>query len=186
MKKLVLALTLPLLFAACSSDENKSDNSLTGTNANSSSSSNAPSPGSPEEFAGVLANFVIDSNMAGIDSLIILHDEMKDVISNSNVTPAGKEAAISHIDTEIGKMKNDMSNGLKDIRSKATANNIIWMGAKYKTVRYTVAKPNGYEMMQLSCIVDFNGVEYPFTVTDVVHTSNGWKLGGKMYYGNAQ
>lgn len=191
MKKSVLAFTFlsALFLLSCNSDDSKADSTSATNNSGSNSSgssSNAVTPGSPEEFAGVLASYVIDSNLTGIDSLIILHDEMQAVISGSNVTPAGKEAAISHIDTEIGKMKNDMRNGLADIRMKGKANNIVWMGAKFKNARYSVAKPNGYEMMQLTCIIDFNGVEYPFTVTDVVHTSDGWKLGGKMYYGSDQ
>lgn len=141
-------------------------------------------PGSPEEFAYRLANFVIDSNYQGIADMIIQKQEMVELISNSSVTQAGKEAAISHVDVEIAKMKMDMSNGLREIRSSGTTAGMYWPNCKYKDARYDVAQPNGYDMMQLKVELDCNGITNVFTVTDVVRTKNGWKLGGKMMFGD--
>lgn len=141
-------------------------------------------PGSPEEFAKKLTEHVIDSNYQAIVDMIILKDEMVDLIKNSSVSTSGKEAAIAHVDTEIGKMKMDMFNGLTEIRKSGRTSGVVWENCKYKAARYDVKSPNGYEMMQLKCVIDCNGMEQVFTVTDVVHTPNGWKLGGKMMFGD--
>lgn len=141
-------------------------------------------PGSPEEFAKKLTEHVIDSNYQAIVEMIIVKDEMVDLIRNSRVSTAGKEAAISHVDTEIGKMKMDMFNGLAEIRKSGRALGLAWENCTYKSVRYDIKNPNGYDMMQLKCVIDCNGMEHVFTVTDVVKTPKGWRLGGKMMFGD--
>jgi hypothetical protein len=117
-------------------------------------------------------------------NLIITQEEMTEVITGSTVTAMGKEVAIKNIPAEISKMRVDYTNGLNDIRKQCEATGVEWSNCKFKDVTYEMNNPTGYFMAQLTCFVECNGIEYKFTVTDVVQTKNGWRLGGTMYFGD--
>jgi len=140
--------------------------------------------GTPEAFGVQVCNLVIKNDNQGLMDLIITQDEMTNVISNSSVSQMGKQVAISNIPTEISKMRVDYTNGLTDIRKNCEAAGIEWSNCKMKDVTCEVANPTGYNMAQIHCVLECNGMEYKFTVSDVVETENGWRLGGTMYYGD--
>lgn len=174
---------LLLLFISCGGDTaSTKENTATTTGTNTTTS--APQPGSPEEIGMKISNFVIANDNQGLTDLIIQQGEMEEVIKNSSVSQMGKEVAIKNIPTEISKMRMDYSNGLASIRSNIEATGADWSGCKFKNVTYEINNPTGYNMMQLHCTLDCGGLEQTFTVTDVVETPNGWKLGGTMYFGN--
>jgi hypothetical protein len=150
---------------------------------NSSASSGTPEAGSPKALAVELCNAVIANDTDAFMNLIITQEEMTALISGSAVSAMGKEAAISNIPTEISKMRIDITNGLAAVRQQCEANGAVWENTKYKDARFEINNPNGYNMMQLHCILECNSLEYIFTLSDVVETKNGWKLGGTMFYG---
>lgn len=171
---------LLFVFVACSSD---TPDQKSGSTSGSSGSNSAPEAGSPEEFGMRMANFVIANDNQGVIGLIIEQAEMEEVIKNSSVTTMGKEVAIKNIPMEISKMRVDYTNGLTEIRKSGEAAGIVWTNCKFKSAYYEISNPTGYNMMQLHCVLDCNGQEHEFTVTDVVETENGWKLGGTMMFG---
>lgn len=190
MRKLLL---IPVLLFAVSCSEEKADQPASGNTTNTTApdtiprttvtTTSEPEAGSPEAMAKQVCERVIANDHEGLMSLIITQDEMADVIKNSSVTKAGKEAAVDNRLTGIGQMRIDITNGLLEVRKQCEANGMVWENCTYKDARYEVNNPTGYNMMQLHCILDCNGMEYIFTVTDVVDSKNGWKLGGTMYYG---
>lgn len=173
-----------LFFNSCSGDGEtaKDENKTDATNPNAVE----VTEGTPEIVAKQIADYVIANDNQGMLNLIITQEEMTDVISGSTVTTMGKEVAIKNIPTEISKMRVDYTNGLADVRKQCEANGMVWANCKFKDVTYEMNNPTGYYMAQLTCVLECNGMEYKFTVTDVVQTENGWKLGGTMAYGEVQ
>lgn len=168
------------VFIACSDAPEQKTGESTGT---SGTSSNEPVAGSPEAFGKEIASFIIANDNQGVIGLIIEQTEMEEVIKNSSVTTMGKEVAIKNIPMEISKMRVDYTNGLTEIRKSGETAGIVWENCKFKEAYYEISNPTGYNMMQLHCVLDCNGQEHEFTVTDVVETENGWKLGGTMMFG---
>jgi hypothetical protein len=186
MRAFLFLIPASLLFlASCGNDTESKPAESTTPAASPSSASSAPQAGSPEETAMKLANLVIANDQEGLMGMIISPEEMKDVIANSSVMPQGKETAIKNIPTAISQMRADMTKGLTEVRSKCEEAGVVWENCRYKDARYEINNPTGYNMMQLHCIMDCNGMEYTFTLTDVAQTENGWRLGGIMYYGDA-
>lgn len=140
--------------------------------------------GTPEATGVQICNLIIANDNQGLMNLIITQEEMTDVISGSSVSQMGKEVAIKNIPTEISKMRVDYTNGLTDVRKNCEAAGVEWSNCKVKDVSYDMANPTGYYMAQLHCVLECNGQEYKFTVSDVVQTETGWKLGGTMYFGD--
>jgi PBP1b-binding outer membrane lipoprotein LpoB len=182
MRTLRLLIPALVLIASCSGDTEP---------ANNTSKTNATNPdavevteGTPVEAAKQIAGFVIANDNAGLMNLIITQEEMTEVITGSTVTPMGKEVAIKNIPTEISKMRVDYTNGLAEVRKQCEASGVEWSNCKFKDVKYEMNNPTGYFMAQLVCVLECNGMEYKFTVSDVVQTKNGWRLGGTMYYGD--
>lgn len=173
-----------LVISSCSGDaESTKDESKTNaTNPNAVE----VTEGTPEVVAKQIAECVIANDNQGMLNLIITQEEMTDVISGSTVTTMGKEVAINNIPTEISKMRVDYTNGLEDVRKQCEANGMVWANCKFKDVTYEMNNPTGYFMAQLTCVLECNGMEYKFNVTDVVQTENGWKLGGAMGYGEVK
>lgn len=184
MRTLRLLIPALVLIASCSGDtEPASDTSKTNaTNPNAVE----VTEGTPVETAKLIAQYVITNDNQGMMNLIITSEEMTEVITGSTVTPMGKEVAIKNIPTEISKMRVDYTNGLAEVRKQCEASGVEWSNCKYKDVTYEMNNPTGYFMAQLVCILDCNGMEYKFSVTDVVQTKNGWKLGGTMNYGETK
>lgn len=183
MRTLFLALaTISFTFISCggeSSDEKK-PSTTTATNP----AAVEVTEGTPEVTAKQIADYIISNNNQALMELIITQEEMTRVISESSVTSMGKEVAIRNIPTEISKMRVDYTNGMTDIRKQCEASGIEWSNCKFKDVTYEMNNPTGYFMAQLLCVLECNGMEYKFTVTDVVQTEGGWKLGGTMYFGD--
>lgn len=180
MKTFRLLLPAALLLASCSGDPEP---------ANQPAATDKPvakevTEGTPKAIAEQIAALVIANNNEGLLNLIITQEEMTDVIKGSSVTQMGKEVAIKNIPVEISKMRTDMTNGLADIRKQCETKGIDWAACRFKDVQYEMNNPTGYFMAQLKCTLDCNGMEYLFTVTDVVQAKNGWKLGGTMYSGD--
>ena len=137
----------------------------------------------PEGTAELIANYVIANDSSGLMGMIITEDEMKKAIASSNAPSDGKEFAISRVKEEVQVMKTDIKNGLEQIRTAGTATGIIWEDCSFKEAVPTIDKSRGFEMMRLKCILECDGSEYVFTVTDIVGTQHGWKLAGKMMFG---
>lgn len=188
MRKLFL-IPVVLFAVSCGSKEESNTSSSTSDTAAKTTPTTTvtvpaePVAGSPEATAKQICERVIANDHEGLMALIITQEEMADVIKNSSVTRAGKEAAVENRFVGIGQMRIDITNGLLEVRKQCEATGMVWENCKYKDARYEINNPTGYNMMQLHCILDCNGMEYIFTMTDVVDTKNGWKLGGKMYYG---
>ncbi len=185
MRLLRLFIPAALLFiASCSGDTDSAqdDSKTSATNPNAVE----VTEGTPAETAKQIAEFVIANDNQGLMNLIITSEEMTDVITNSSVTPMGKEVAIKNIPTEISKMRVDYTNGLADIRKQCETAGVEWSNCKFKDARYEMNNPTGYFMAQIVCILECNGMEYKFTTTDVVQTKNGWRLGGSMMYGETK
>lgn len=139
----------------------------------------------PEAYGRKIAELVIAGDYNAIDQLIISPDAMKAAISSSNVSPGGKEAAISRADAEVMKMHSEIRQGVDTVRARGMRNGIAWENANVKQVIPEVDKSRGFEMLRLKCVVECNGVETYFTVTDIVGTDKGWKLAGYFFYGDA-
>jgi hypothetical protein len=139
----------------------------------------------PEVFGRKLTELLIAGDHQSIDQLIISPDAMKKAIASSSVPANGKEAAISRADSEVMKMHSEIRAGVDTVRSLGTRNGLAWENATVKQVIPQVDKSRGFEMLRLKCIVECNGVESYFTVTDIVGTDNGWKLAGYFFYGDA-
>lgn len=139
----------------------------------------------PEAYGRKIAELVIAGDYNAIDQLIISPDAMKAAISSSNVSPGGKEAAISRADAEVMKMHSEIRQGVDTVRARGMRNGIAWENASVKQVIPEVDKSRGFEMLRLKCVVECNGVETYFTVTDIVGTDKGWKLAGYFFYGDA-
>lgn len=185
MKYLCTLIIFAAALISCS-EETASNSDSSTTNSTPPSTAKVITEGSPEEFAEKLANFVIDSNYTGIAGLVIERQEMIDLIKNSSVMREGKILAIEDVDTQIGMMKMDMSNGLVDIRNRGREAGIMWDHCNYKSCSYEVNNPTGYEMMQMKIVLECNSIEHTITVTDVPQTPAGWKLGGKILFGDVQ
>jgi hypothetical protein len=179
MRKLLFIAPVLFLFGSCGSDGGKSDDS---GNANTSTGNGASNPaavevteGTPLETAQQVAQFVIANDNAGLTGLIISAEEMNDVISNSSVSQMGKEVAIKNIPTEISKMRVDYTTGLAEVRKQCESIGVEWSNCKFKDATYEMNNPTGYFMAQIICILECNGMEYKFTISDVVQTKNGWR-----------
>lgn len=181
MSKKFLLIPVVLFAVACGNTE--TDTTAPPASSTTASSSAEPVEGSPKAMGKQIAELVIANDNAGLNALIISQEEMTAVITGSSVTPMGKEVAIKNIPVELPKMRNDITNGLAEVRKQCEANGVVWENCTYKDTRYEINNPTGYNMMQLHCILDCNGMEYVFTMSDVVETKNGWKLGGTMFYG---
>lgn len=177
----IFLITLVVTFSACGEGETNSSTSNPDAKEVSTSDNTTP-----EGTARMISNYVIANDYNGLANMIITADEMKEVISGSSVTPEGKKVAISRVNEEIKEMQLDTKSGLDEIRAKGTTAGIVWENCKFKEARPTIAEPSGFPMMQLKCVLECNGQEFVFTVTDIVETDNGWKLGGKMMYGDVQ
>jgi hypothetical protein len=139
----------------------------------------------PEVFGCKLTELLIAGDHQSIDQLIISPDAMKKAIASSNVPANGKEAAISRADSEVMKMHSEIRQGVDTVRARAMRNGFVWENATVKQVIPEVDKSRGFEMLRLKCIVQSNGAESFFTVTDIVGTDSGWKLAGYFFYGDA-
>jgi hypothetical protein len=140
--------------------------------------------GTPEAMGVQICNLVIANDNKGLTDLIITQEQMTNVITNSSVSQMGKQVAIGNIPTEISKMRVDYTSGMTDIRKNCEAAGVEWSNCKMKDVKCEVTNPTGYNMAQMHCVLECNGMEYKFTVSDVVETESGWRLGGTMYYGD--
>lgn len=176
-----LLIACALVFASCGS-EASSENSerATGTVITKGTIDNTTPQGTGELVAG----YVIANDYSGLANMIINHAEMEKAISGSNAPKEGKEFAIGRIDTEIKAMQTDIKTGLDQIRAAGTTAGIVWEQCTFKEAIPTIDKSRGFEMMRLKCVVECNGKEHSFTVTDIVGTDNGWKLAGKMIFGD--
>jgi len=185
MKKityLLAAFFVMNLFTACGGDASKENASSV---ANPAAKAPTVSEDDPEAYGRKLAELVIAGDYNAIDQLIISPDAMKNAVRSSNVSPAGKEAAISRADSEVMKMHGEIRAGVDTIRARAMRNGFAWENASVKQVIPEVDKSRGFEMLRLKCILQCNGVETYFTVTDIVGTDKGWKLAGYFFYGDA-
>lgn len=186
MKKSKLFLTLTcfsalMMCVSCGTDST----SESGTS--SSSNSNAKEPvvaNDPVKFGQTVTELIIANNYQGLAALIIKHDEMEKAISGSTAPQNGKEFAISRIDDEIKVMQVDVKTGLDNIRSSGTAAGIVWENCTFTEAVPTIDNARGFEMMSLKCILTCNGVNHHITITDIVGTDDGWKLGGKLFFGD--
>ncbi|HTF06432.1 MAG TPA: hypothetical protein VK826_20510 [Bacteroidia bacterium] len=140
-------------------------------------------PDATQAFGQKVTELVIANDYAGLTSLIITKDEMTKAIQGSTAPANGKEFAISRVEDEIKEMQVDVKTGLDQIRASGTTAGIVWDKCTFKEARPSIDQSRGFDMMQLKCVIDCNGTEHIFTVTDVVGTDAGWKLGGKMIYG---
>jgi hypothetical protein len=170
------------LLSACGSDASTENSTSV---ANPAAKAPAVSDDDPEVFGRKVAELVIAGDYTAIDQLIISPDAMKNAVRNSNVSPAGKEAAISRADSEVMKMHGEIRLGVDTVRARAMQNGFAWENATVKQVIPEVDKSRGFEMLRLKCILQCNGVETYFTVTDIVGTDKGWKLAGYFFYGDA-
>lgn len=184
MRKLLYTIPLSILFLTSCGEEGTAETKPTQTNASNPSAVEI-TEGTPEATAKLIADYVLANDNQGLMNLIITQEEMTDVITNSSVTTMGKEVAIRNIPTEISKMRVDYTNGLADVRKQCEANGVVWENCRFKDVTYEMNNPTGYFMAQLICVLECNGMEYKFHVTDIVQTKNGWKLGGTMGYGES-
>lgn len=138
----------------------------------------------PVKFGNTVTDLIIANNYQALTDLIIKHDEMQKAISGSTAPQNGKEFAISRIDDEIKVMQVDVKTGLDNIRSEGTAAGIVWENCTFKSAIPTIDKARGFEMMTLKCVLTCNGQDHHITITDIVGTDNGWKLGGRLYFGD--
>lgn len=138
----------------------------------------------PIKFGNTVTDLIIANNYQALTDFIIKHDEMQKAISGSTAPQNGKEFAISRIDDEIKVMQVDTKTGLDNIRSEGTAAGIVWENCTFKSATPTIDKARGFEMMTLKCVLTCNGQDHYITITDIVGTDNGWKLGGRLYFGD--
>ena len=97
-KKLFL---IPVLLFAMSCGTTDTDTTPPPTSSTTGSTAAEPEEGSPKAMAMQIADLVIANDNAGLTALIISQEEMTAVITNSSVTPAGKEVAIKNIPVEL-------------------------------------------------------------------------------------
>ncbi len=189
MRKIFLLVPAFAFVISCGSDPVAGDDTSK-SNSVSTTSANNPTAvelteGTPEAVGQKIVEFVIANNADSLMSLLITPEEMKEVIANSNVMQKGKEAAIGNIPTAISQMRIDHTRGLAEIRKQCETTGIEWSNCKFKSATCEMTNPTGYFMAQMKCVMECNGMDYKFTVTDVVQTTSGeWKLGGTMYYGD--
>lgn len=179
--RIILA-TLVIALASCGGDETDKSTS----NPDAKEASVASDNSTPEGVGKMITDYVIANDYNGLANLIITHDEMAKAIGGSNASPEGKDFAISRVDAEIKEMQVDIKTGLDEIRASGTTAGIVWDNCKFKEARPTINESRGFQMMTLKCVIESNGQEHVFTVTDIVGTDNGWKLGGKMMFGDIQ
>ncbi len=170
------------MLAGCGSDAS-SENST--SVANPAAKAPTVSENDPEAYGRKLAELVIAGDYNAIDQLIISPDAMKNAVRSSNVSPKGKESALSSAETEVMKMHSEIRQGVDTVRARAMRNGFAWENATVKQVIPEVDKSRGFDMLRLKCILQCNGVETYFTVTDIVGTDKGWKLAGYFFYGDA-
>ena len=161
---------LPLLFVSCGGEEQKT--------------AAAADNKTPEGTAQMIAGYVIANDADGLVSMIISKEEMTAAISASNAPPEGKEFAIGRVEEEIRIMQGDIKKGLDQVRAGAAGAGIVWAEAKFKSVTPKIDEKRGFQMMSMVCVIESDGKEFKFSVTDIVGTDNGWKLAGKMYSGD--
>ncbi len=176
----VLFFSFAFFFMACDGD-------LTKETTASIENPNAKVPevaNDPVKFGNTVTDLIIANNYQALNDLIIKHDEMQKAISGSTAPQNGKEFAISRIDEEIKVMQFDTKTGLDIIRSEGIAAGIVWENCTFKSTIPSIDKARGFEMMTLKCVLTCNGQDHRITITDIVGTDNGWKLGGRLYFGD--
>jgi hypothetical protein len=176
-----LLIAFSLVVTSCGSEESSNDSESTGGTVITKGAVDNTTPAGTGEL---VAGYVIANDYSGLANMIITHAEMEKAISGSNAPKEGKEFAIGRIDTEIKVMQTDIKTGLDQIRAAGTNAGIVWEQCTFKEAVPTIDKSRGFEMMRLKCVLLCNGQEHVFTVTDIVGTSTGWKLAGKMIYGD--
>lgn len=177
----ILLASIAFAFASCGGEE--SNTSTTNPDAKEVV---VADNSSPDAVGEKITDYVIANDYNGLANMIITSDEMTKAISGSNAPAEGKKFAISRVDDEIKEMQTDIKTGLDEIRASGTKAGIVWENCKFKEARPTIDESRGFQMMQIKCVIDCSGQEYIFTVTDLVGTDSGWKLGGKMMYGDIQ
>lgn len=185
MKKTTFILAAALALSILSGCGSETTAESTTSASNPAAKAPAVSEDDPEAYGRKLAELVIAGDYNAIDQLIISPDAMKNAVRSSNVSPAGKEAAISRADSEVMKMHGEIRQGVDTVRARAMRNGFVWENATVKQVIPEVDKSRGFDMLRLKCILQCNGVETYFTVTDIVGTDKGWKLAGYFFYGDA-
>lgn len=179
MKKIIYCIFI-LALTSCSGEETNKSTSNPDAKEVVAVSDNS----TPEGIGKMITDYVIANDYSGLANLIITNDEMTKAISGSTAPAEGKKFAISRVDAEIKEMQVDIKSGLDEIRASGTTAGIVWENSKFKEARPTIDESRGFQMMTLKCVIESNGQEHVFTVTDIVGTDNGWKLGGKMMFGD--
>lgn len=174
--------TAVMLFST-SCGEDKAEKESTGGTENSAAKEPLVA-NDPLKFGKTVSDLIIANNYQGLADLIILHDEMEKAISGSTAPKEGKEFAIGRIDDEIKVMQTDTKSGLDNIRSEGTAAGIVWENCAFKEATPSIDNSRGFQMMTLKCVLTCNGQDHTITITDIVGTDGGWKLGGRLYFGD--
>lgn len=71
-----------------------------------------------------------------------------------------------------------------EIRKEGTRDGLAWERVKYKSTTYDIDTLDGVELIFMTIRMDFRGVEYALTAHEIVRTKSGWKLSGKLEYGD--
>ena len=178
---LFFAAAAMLFSASCGGDNTGKDS--TGSVENSAAKEPVVA-NDPGKFGKTVSDLIIANNYQGLADLIILHDEMEKAISGSTAPKEGKEFAIGRIDDEIKVMQTDTKSGLDNIRLEGIAAVIVWYNCTFKEATPSIDNSRGFQMMTLKCVLTCNGQDHTITITDIVGTANGWKLSGRLYFGD--
>lgn len=122
-----------------------------------------------------------DNYLAFTDLMVTQRDYV--TIMRSSTDPEDKARADDSV-AGMHKVNRTARRSFDGIRKEGTQDGIAWEKAQYKSSRFTIDTVNGVEIIRMVIIIGFRGAEYPITAGEVVRTKSGWKVLGRIRYGD--
>jgi len=158
---------------------------MTGTQCEESRAySVSPKATSPEaeKLGKAIVAAICADNYSAYTELLVTQREYVTVMKSSS-DPEDQEKANDSI-RGMQKVYRTARQSFDRIRKEATHDGIVWEKAQYKSCWYSIDTIDRVEVIQLNIVMAFRGAEYPFSASEVVRTKSGWKVLGRLYYGD--
>lgn len=134
-----------------------------------------------EKLAKAIVTAISTDNYAAFTDLLVTQREYV-VLLQRSADPADREKVNDSV-AEMRKVYRMARRSFDGIREEGLRDGIVWERAQYKSMKFHLDTVKGTECMRMVIIIGFRGAEYPLTATDIVKTGSGWKLLGRIRYG---
>lgn len=134
-----------------------------------------------EKLAKAIVAAIATDNYAAFTDLLVTQREYVALMRAS--THPGDEIKANDSVAVMQKVYKTARRSFDEIRENGTRDGIVWERAQYKSVRYNLDTLHGVEFVRMVIVIGFRGAEYPITASEVMKTTSGWKVLGRIRYG---